>query len=80
MLLAAVRTGKQMMPPFSAAAFTDGIHRFAMRFGDAIPEALQVLIAMVTEYLLNPIHESTPRINWLSFSRERASPSCVTCR
>lgn len=80
MCLPAILTGKQVVSAIAATAFTHRFNHLEVRFGDTIAEALRVPHGMVTEYLLNAVHDSTPRTSWLSFSRERASPSSVTCR
>jgi len=80
MLLPAVRTSEQMAPALTAAALTDGAEGLAVHRGDTIPEARQVLSSVITEDLLNTVHDSTPRTNWLSFSRDCSRPLSVTCR
>lgn len=78
MCLPAILTGKQVMSALATAAFAHRLNNLAVRFGHTISVAPQVLRCMIPEDLLNHVHDSTPRTSWLSFSRERASPSSVT--
>ena len=69
-----------MMATLTTAALADGTDHLTVRCRDAIRKARQIPITMITEYLLNPVHESTPRTSWLSFWRDSSRPLSVTCR
>lgn len=78
MALTTVGTFEDMISPLPLTTFANRINHLLVCLWDPVPKALQICLSMLAEYLLNTVHDNTPRTNWLSFSRERASPSAVT--
>ena len=68
----------QVIATRAAAAIADGTDNLAFAVGR--PDRGQVGVGMLAEDLLDPVHDSTPRMSWLSLLRESSRPWVVMCR
>lgn len=80
MIAMALLTSKEVMTSLPGTTFADRGESFALHRRDAFAERFEVGAGMIVEDVLDPVHESTPRINWLSRRRESSLPWVVMCR